>query len=204
MISTEGLDRINVPAAAAAQPAGLDNALPGRRLSPEALDLLRKEAAADPDKFIDEHEPYEVGLAFDLPERTKYQISTTTALQMKVRIVVNLTTQRLLVVSPGPERSYVISSGKAGHSTPGSGLCFAPDFLDADHHSSLYSGAPMPNSVFFNGNIAIHATGDIANLGKPASHGCIRMNLPGSKEIFDLVRVNGKKNAAICVIGKAP
>jgi lipoprotein-anchoring transpeptidase ErfK/SrfK len=190
--SLEGLDRIKVPAVAAA----------GEQK--ETLEQLRKEAAADPDRFIDERTPEEVGLVFDLFSGEKYGISSEAASNATVRILVNLTMQRLTVTSPEVNATYEISSGVKGHGTPGSGRCFAPDFLDANHRSSLYGGAPMPNSVFFNGNIAIHATFDTAHLGRPASHGCVRVSKENSKAIFDLVKTNGKKNTSICVTGRAP
>ena len=166
---------------------------------------LREEAAADPDKFIDEHTPEEVGLAFDLfPSR--FPIVDPKRIQdAALRITVDLSAQRLLVQSSGTAREFKISSGlPPGHPTPGSGKCYAPDSLEAMHYSSLYNNAPMPNAVFFNGNIAIHATESTGMLGKPASHGCIRLSLADSKVVFGLVRANGRANTSICVKGSAP
>ena len=130
--------------------------------------------------------------------------SISLAQQATVKITVDLTHQRLKVVSPTLNGTFKISSGMAGHRTPGSGSCFSPDFLDADHHSSLYGEAPMPNAVFFDGNIAIHATPVESRLGTPASHGCVRVSKATSKLIFDLVSSNGKENTSICVEGRAP
>ncbi len=167
---------------------------------------LRAEAAADPDKFIDEHTPEEVSLAFGLfPPR--YRITDLGRIESAaVRLTVDLSRQRLIVQSPTLNAEFPISSGVLGHRTGGSGKCFAPDSMEEMHYSSLYNNAPMPHSVFFNGNIAVHATSaaNEALLGQPASHGCVRLSRVNATTVFDLVRANGKGNTTICVQGAPP
>ena len=34
----------------------------------------------------------------------------------------------------------------------------------------------MPHLLFFRGGYAIHGTGSIRQLGRPASHGCVRLH----------------------------
>ena len=188
--------------------------------SPEAaarinLEALRAEAAADPDSFVDEHTPAEVGLVFGLPANdeaeaygfaaSRYLISNALAQSAIVQVRVNLGTQRLTVTGPGVKKVFKISSGLAPeHGTPGSGKCFAPDFMETMHYSSLYNKAPMPNSIFFNGNIALHGTEAEKLLGQPASHGCIRLSKADAKTLFDIVKASGKANTSICVEGKTP
>ncbi|MCX5791339.1 MAG: L,D-transpeptidase [Elusimicrobia bacterium] len=168
--------------------------------------ILRAEAAANPDKFIDEHTPEEVSMMFGLfPSR--YMIKDPAAVQnATVELTVDLTRQRLIVKSPALNAEFKISSGVQGHRTSGSGKCFAPDTLESMHYSSLYNNAPMPHSVFFNGNIAVHATSaaNEALLGRPASHGCVRLSRADATTVFNLVRENGKNNTAICVQGAPP
>ena len=167
---------------------------------------LRAEAAADPDKFVDEHSPEEVTAAFGLfPSR--FRITDPVRIQnAAVRLTVDLTRQRLVVQSAALNTEFIISSGVQGHRTGGSGKCFAPDSMEEMHYSSLYNNAPMPHSVFFNGNIAVHATSaaNEALLGQPASHGCVRLSRADATIVFDLIRANGKSNAAICVQGAVP
>jgi len=213
-----GLSRIPgdavLPAATLPRAAGA--ALSG---SPEAasdkkLEDLRAEAAADPDRFVDERTPEEVGLVFGLPANdsaeafgfgSRYMISNALAQSATVQVRVNLSTQRLTVTGPGTGKVFKISSGLAPeHGTPGSGKCFAPDFMETMHYSSLYNKAPMPNSIFFNGNIALHGTEAEKLLGQPASHGCIRMSKADAKTLFEIVKANGKANTSICVEGKTP
>ena len=190
----EGLPAVSLPRA-----EGYDAAAEKR------LEALRAEAAADPDKFVDERTPEELGLVYGLPAGSRYVISNALALSATVQVRVNLGTQRLTVTGPSVGKVFKISSGLAPeHGTPGSGKCFAPDFMESMHYSSLYNKAPMPNSIFFNGNIALHATEAEHLLGRPASHGCIRMSKVDAKTLFDIVKANGKANTSICVEGKTP
>ncbi|MDD2774154.1 MAG: L,D-transpeptidase [Elusimicrobiales bacterium] len=175
------------------------------------IDKVR-EAKANPDKFIDEEDSDVVGLVFGLPDSIqssgRFPVPLDIAQKAAVRITVDLARQRLTVVSADLNGTFPISSGAAGHRTPGRGNCYAPDFLDASHRSSLYGNAPMPNAVFFNGNIAIHATEHEDLLGQPASHGCVRVSLATSKLIFPVVKKalaqGGKTNASVCLEGYPP
>jgi len=56
----------------------------------------------------------------------------------------------------------------------------------------------MPHSIFFNGGFAIHGTYDLANLGRPASHGCVRISPANAATLYELVSQEG---ATIRIIG---
>lgn len=175
---------------------------------------LRAEAAADTAKFIDERTPEEVGLAFGLPANdgaeafgfpARYRINNDLAKRATVQIRIDLGTQRLSYTAPGSSNTFRISSGlPPEHGTPGSGRCYAPDFMETMHYSSLYNSAPMPHSIFFNGNIALHGTDAEWKLGHPASHGCIRLSKANAKILFGVVKAAGKANTSICVTGVTP
>lgn len=202
---TEGSGGAALPSASLPRIAGSEIAGSSEASAEIDLEALRAEAYADPDKFADERTPAELGLVFGLPEGDRFVIPNAKAQLAVVRIRVNLTTQRLTIEGPEVNKSFRISSGLAPkYATPGSGKCFAPDFIEAVHYSSLYNKAPMPNSVFYNGNIAIHGTEAEWLLGKPASHGCIRLSKANAKTLYDVVKANGKSNASICVEGKTP
>jgi hypothetical protein len=67
------------------------------------------------------------------------------------------------------------------------GICHAAGQLErqvavANHRSRKYDNAPMPYAVFFNGGYAVHATFDLKRLGRPASHGCIRLHPENAAE----------------------
>ena len=59
----------------------------------------------------------------------------------------------------------------------------------------------MPYAVFFNEGIAVHGTQAISQLGKPASHGCVRLAPENAATFFDLVETYGKFNVKIVVAG---
>lgn len=194
----------------------LKNPVPAAALPRAGADLaaLRAEAAADPDKFVDGHSPQEVSLVFGLPANdsaeafgfpSRYRINNDLAKLATVQITVDLSAQRLRYTAPNSSATFKISSGlMPEHGTPGSGKCFAPDFMEEMHYSSLYNKAPMPNSIFFNGNIALHGTEAEWKLGQPASHGCIRLSKVNAKALFAVVKAAGKANASICVTGQTP
>ena len=56
---------------------------------------------------------------------------------------------------------------------------FRPQALYTMVHSAKYGNAPMPHSIFFHGQYAIHGTTAVGTLGRPASHGCVRLS-PGA------------------------
>lgn len=207
-LSALGREGLRTEAAAAVPPAGAPAYAFG--LDQASLDpagffgALRGEALADPARFIDEHTPAEVGFAFGLDASRARIIDPARIENSAVRITVDLTAQRAHVRAPGVDRTFKISSGLPPHGTPGSGRCYAPDFLEEMHYSSLYNMAPMPHSIFFNGNIAMHATGAEQLLGRPASHGCIRLSKADAGTVYDIVKANGKANTAICVTGATP
>src|SRR5262249_1848767 len=89
-------------------------------------------------------------------------------------ILVNIdkSSQRMSVIVNGEHRyTWAVSTGIYG--TP-SGT-FRPQSLARYHRSTLYNNAPMPYSIFYDGNFAIHGTTHVSQLGGPASRGCIRL-----------------------------
>jgi lipoprotein-anchoring transpeptidase ErfK/SrfK len=66
-------------------------------------------------------------------------------------------------------------------------------------HSRKYDMSPMPYSVFYYGGYAIHGTNYVKSLGRPASHGCVRLHTSNAREFYNLVRDVGRKNTRIVV-----
>jgi L,D-transpeptidase catalytic domain len=50
-------------------------------------------------------------------------------------------------------------------------------------YSRKYHMSPMPHSLFFRGGYAIHGTGAIRQLGRPASHGCVRLHPANARAV---------------------
>jgi lipoprotein-anchoring transpeptidase ErfK/SrfK len=57
----------------------------------------------------------------------------------------------------------------------------------------------MPYSVFFDGNFAIHGTYETRHIGRPASHGCVRLLTRDAAILFDLVRSYGFDQSQIVI-----
>ncbi|MFO1150224.1 MAG: L,D-transpeptidase [Alsobacter sp.] len=118
----------------------------------------------------------------------------------KVDIQVDLATQTMTVRSDSGE-NYVwpISSARAGYVTPRG--VYRPTSLQTMHYSRKYDNSPMPHSIFFRGGYAIHGTNDARNLGRPASHGCVRLSKANAAKLFAMVRAEG---AVIAINGTPP
>jgi hypothetical protein len=114
-----------------------------------------------------------------------------------VEINIDLTSQTMIVHS-GTGETFVwpISSGRAGYATPRG--VFHPRALYAMVHSAKYGNAPMPHSIFFYGQYAIHGTEAVGNLGRPASHGCVRISPGNAATLFAMVERQG---AEIRIVG---
>ncbi len=117
-----------------------------------------------------------------------------------VKIDIDLTSQTMHVASrDGARYDWPISSGGVGHLTPQGR--FRPTGLFPMVYSSKYNNAPMPHSIFFYGPYAIHGTTAVASLGRPVSHGCIRLAPASAATLYAKVESEG---AAISIIGAAP
>jgi hypothetical protein len=96
--------------------------------------------------------------------------------------------------------SYVfkVSTGRKGYGTP-TGQWDAK-WLSPRHRSKKYHNAPMPWSVFFHGGYAVHGTTEVRRLGRPASHGCVRLHPANAKIFYKLVKENGRENTLVSVV----
>jgi lipoprotein-anchoring transpeptidase ErfK/SrfK len=119
-----------------------------------------------------------------------------------VTATVSIADQRMtlkVIDKTGFAQTYVwkVSTGKTGFETPTG--AYKPTWLSIDHYSKTYDNAHMPFAVFFKGGYAIHATDAVARLGKPASHGCIRLAKDNAAMFFNLVETYGKWNTKIVI-----
>ena len=97
-----------------------------------------------------------------------------------------------------PFATWTVSTARPGYRTPAGS--YKPYVLDRMHYSNLYAYTPMPYSMFFLRGYAIHATTEVRNLGRPASHGCVRLRLDNAKVLFELVSQHGPQNTSISAI----
>jgi hypothetical protein len=63
----------------------------------------------------------------------------------------------------------------------------------------------MPHAIFFTKKgHAVHGTTEIKHLGKPASHGCVRLAPENAGILFALVKEKGLENTEIVLNGDLP
>lgn len=108
-----------------------------------------------------------------------------------VIVTIDLSDQDM-TVQVGDEMLYdwPVSTARRGKCTPvGS---YRVQAMKRVHYSTLYHGAPMPYSIFFSGNYAIHGTTQTEKLGSPASAGCVRLHPDNAKTLFNLVLEHGR------------
>jgi hypothetical protein len=121
------------------------------------------------------------------------------AAQATVRISIDLSTQRLTAARGGETVVWKISSGRPGYETP-SGR-YSVMRMEAEHFSDEYEQAPMPYAIFFSPRgFAIHGTSE-RGLGRPASHGCVRLSVVNAQKLFAWVEEQG---ATIDIVGETP
>ena len=109
---------------------------------------------------------------------------------------VNLSSQRMDVYVDGaPRYSWPVSTARAGYRTPTG--TFRPTAVVRYHRSTIYSRSPMPYSIFFLRGYAIHGSYEVKYLGRPASHGCIRLAPSNAAALYSLVQQHGAGNTVI-------
>ncbi len=127
-------------------------------------------------------------------------VAAVTATTSKADVVarVDLSSQTMHVTVNG--RTYArwkISSGRKGYRTPTG--TWRAKWTKRMHYSSKYDWSPMPYSVFYNRGYAVHGTNYVRRLGRPASHGCIRLHTANARKFYNLVKRYGRRNTLIKV-----
>ena len=114
-------------------------------------------------------------------------------------VVVDVSEQHMTVFQDGEMRyNWMVSTARSGKVTPRGR--WKAKWLSRHHRSSRYKGAPMPYSIFYNGNFAVHGTNQIKKLGRPASAGCIRLHPENAAVLFGLTKSYGLNNTIVSVV----
>jgi hypothetical protein len=72
-------------------------------------------------------------------------------------------------------------------------------------YSKQWDNSPMPHSIFFmKDGHAIHGSYEVKNLGKPVSHGCVRISPENATTLYALVKANGLENTQVALTGVTP
>lgn len=111
---------------------------------------------------------------------------------------ISLSSQTMDVAVDGhPTYSWAVSTARRGYVTPKGS--YKPTRLHRMWYSRKYDNAPMPNAVFFRGGYAIHGTDAIRRLGRPASHGCVRLHPSNARAFYNMVKDFGATNTRIII-----
>src|ERR1700690_3768090 len=127
-----------------------------------------------------------------------------TAARAEVLVRVDKAAQIMTVTVDGEQRyAWPVSTGMADYDTP------AGDFqtfrMERDRFSREWDDAPMPYSIFFTQEgHAIHGSFDVKHLGRPASHGCVRLLKANAALLFALVKEQGLKATKVVLVGDIP
>jgi len=128
----------------------------------------------------------------------------SSAAQAKIAITVDKNAQLMTVAVDGVDRyQWPVSSGLPAYETPNGS--FRTFRMEEDHFSKEFDDAPMPHSIFFTKRgHAIHGTTHQKAIGRPASHGCVRLELANARTLFGLVRQAGMANTEVVLFGQTP
>lgn len=130
--------------------------------------------------------------------------AATKELKLTILVKIDKTAQRMTVLVDGVQSyEWPVSTGLPGYATP-SGT-YTASSMNEIWYSKEWDNAPMPHAVFFTKRgHAIHGTYETKRLGRPASHGCVRLAPNHARTLFALVKDNGLKNTQVVLNGDTP
>jgi lipoprotein-anchoring transpeptidase ErfK/SrfK len=115
-----------------------------------------------------------------------------------VVVEIDRAVQRMAVTVDGVTRyNWRVSTARRGYITPPG--TYHPEMLARHWFSRKYYNSPMPHSIFFYGGFAIHGSYEISHLGRPASHGCVRLDPGNAAILFGLVQREGTAATTIVI-----
>jgi len=116
----------------------------------------------------------------------------------RIEAKIDISAQRMYVYVDG-KRAYTwkVSTARPGYRTPVG--TFRPKSLQKMHYSSKYENSPMPHSIFFLGGYAVHGTYSTRSLGRPVSHGCVRLAPGNAAKLYGMVAANRSTSRVVVV-----
>ena len=122
----------------------------------------------------------------------------STGADAAIVVQIDRAAQRMAVIVDGaPRYNWRVSTARRGYITPPG--TYHPEMLARRWFSRKYYNSPMPHSIFFYGGFAIHGSYEISHLGRPASHGCVRLDPSNAVILFGLVQREGLAATTILI-----
>lgn len=126
-------------------------------------------------------------------------ISPASGLAATLVAKISVSTQTMTVTHRGRViHKWRVSTARKGYVTPRGQ--WRPVRMHRMWHSRKYDMSPMPYSIFYYRGYAIHGTNAVSRLGRPASHGCVRLDTANAARLFSLVSQVGPGNTRIVVV----
>jgi len=121
-----------------------------------------------------------------------------------ILINIDKTRQKMTVSLDGvPKYDWPVSTGRPGYATPTG--TYTATSMNEVWYSKEWDNSPMPHSIFFmKDGHAIHGSYEVKNLGRPVSHGCVRIAPENATTLFALVKKYGLKNTEVALTGSTP
>lgn len=131
-------------------------------------------------------------------------LTTSGSARAGLLIVIDKAQQRMIVAKDDmPLYDWPVSTGQRNYDTPAG--TYQPFRMEAEHFSREWDDAPMPHSIFFTQiGHAIHGSYEVRKLGRPASHGCVRLKPENAAILYKLVRAEKMANTRVVLTGSIP
>jgi lipoprotein-anchoring transpeptidase ErfK/SrfK len=127
-----------------------------------------------------------------------FTVALTRSASAAIVVEIDRALQRMAVsVDGAPRYNWRVSTARRGYITPPG--TYHPEMLARRWFSRKYYNSPMPHSIFFYGGFAIHGSYEISHLGRPASHGCVRLDPGNAAILFGLVQHEGMTATTIVI-----
>ena len=127
-----------------------------------------------------------------------FAVALTSRASAAIVVDIDRSVQRMAVIVDGvPRYNWRVSTARRGYITPPG--TYHPEMLARHWFSRKYYYSPMPHSIFFYGGFAIHGSYEISHLGRPASHGCVRLDPGNAAVLFGLVQREGMSTTTIVI-----
>ncbi|HXG80056.1 MAG TPA: L,D-transpeptidase [Methyloceanibacter sp.] len=144
------------------------------------------------------------GTTGEAPQTGDSAHTSGAAFKAKIVVLIDKEAQAMRVFVDGFERHrWKVSTGIAAYDTPAGS--YPARSMNEIWYSRQWDDAPMPHAIFFTRRgHAIHGTLETRKLGRPASHGCVRLAPENARTLFALVKAEGLTNTAIVLHGALP
>jgi lipoprotein-anchoring transpeptidase ErfK/SrfK len=121
-----------------------------------------------------------------------------------ILITIDKSAQRMTIAVDGTDRyTWPVSTGRPIYATP-SGT-YTPLSMNEVWFSKEWDNAPMPHAIFFmKDGHAIHGSYEVKTLGKPVSHGCVRISPQNAIVLYGLVKATGLNHTEVVLTGTTP